>query len=60
MHPYVYSKERFEKFRTEWEQGGFNVAYDVRNTKYDGALTSITKKIFYTMSFEYQVMEFNE
>ena len=31
------------------------MTYGLRNTKYDGALTAITKKPFYAMSFEYTV-----
>lgn len=51
MKPFIYSKAKNKRLGTQWEQGGTDIVYGPRKTKYDGALSAITKKPFYTLSF---------
>lgn len=47
MKPYIFSRNKSAKNEIGWHQGGKNISYDFRCTKYEGALTSITEKPYY-------------
>lgn len=57
MRPYIFSKQKSQKYNQTWEQGGSNVSVVEKPFRYDLVYQMIDPSVVYRLSFDYEFEE---